>query len=256
MQMPTSNRLRDLKDWARLREFRRANSGKQEFECPVCSYRGPFRDIHPRSGRRLHAECPRCGARERHRIQCLALAKLLAGRDTSSQSMIHFAPEPFFRPFFSRSFGRYETADLDRPGVDHHVDLQNLPFGDGSYDFVFASHVLEHVPDDRRALREIRRILKPAGVAVLPVPIVAGSTVEYPAPNPFECHHVRAPGYDYFDRYRAVFSRVDLVRSESLPAIHQVFIYEDRTAFPSAESPLRPPMPGTRHGDIVPICHA
>jgi SAM-dependent methyltransferase len=254
--MLPSSRLRDLKDWVRLRGFRRANAGKQEFECPVCGYQGPFMDFDAATGLRLNALCPRCGAKERHRIQALVLAQVLAGRDTSSQSMIHFAPERFFKPFFSRAFGRYETADLKKPGVDHYVDLQALPFPNASYDFVYASHVLEHVADDARAIREIHRILKPGGIAVLPVPIVAERTVEYPAPNPREFHHVRAPGYDYFDRYRAVFPRVDLVRSESLPAIHQLYYCEDRTVFPTADCPLRPPMPGERHPDIVPVCYA
>ena len=184
------------------------------------------------------------------------MEKLLAGRDTSHLSMLHFAPERFFRRWFSQAFGTYETADLHKPGVDHNVDLQCLPFPDASYDFVYASHVLEHVPDDRKALREIRRILKPSGIAVLPVPLYAERTVEYGAANPHEFHHVRAPGYDYFDRYREVFPRVDLVRSESLPEIHQLYMYEDRTGFPTEASPLRPPMAGTRHADVVPICYA
>src|SRR5690606_22016623 len=115
----------------------------------------------------------------------------------------------------------------------HKVDLQGLPFADASYDFVMASHVLEHVPDDRKALAEIRRILKPGGIAVLPVPIICKTTVEYPAPNPYESNHVRAPGLDYFDRYDEHFARVERFTSEQMPAKHQVFIYEDRSGFPS-----------------------
>jgi SAM-dependent methyltransferase len=121
--------------------------------------------------------------------------------------MLHFAPEPFFREFFTRRFGQYETADLKRKGVDHKVDLQQLPFGDKTYDFVFASHVLEHIPDDHKAIFEIHRILKPNGMAILPVPIYSEKTIEYPEPNPHEFFHVRAPGTDYFDRYERYFQR-------------------------------------------------
>lgn len=248
--------MRELSDWVNGQLFRATHPGKPRFECPICGYAGPFKDFESSAGPRLHALCPRCGSKERHRIQCLAMKQLFGVRDTSRLSMLHFAPERYFRSWFMRSFGRYETADLLKPGVDHQVDLQHLPFPDASYDFVYASHVLEHVPDDRRAIREIRRILTPSGIAVLPVPIAAEKTVEYGAPNPHESGHVRAPGYDYFDRYREVFARVELVRSESLPEIHQVYVYADFTMFPTEACPLRPPMSGTRHADIVPICYA
>jgi hypothetical protein len=79
--------------------------------------------------------------------------------------------------------------------------------------------------------------------------------VEYPAPNPHEADHVRAPGPDYFDRYRRYFSRVDTVDSASLPDEYQPFIYESRSQWPTPECPWRPPMPGDKHVDIVPICY-
>jgi ubiquinone/menaquinone biosynthesis C-methylase UbiE len=170
--------------------------------------------------------------------------------------MLHFAPETFFREFFSKRFGEYETADLVMKDVDHHVDLQGLPFEDQTYDFVFASHVLEHIPDDRKAISEIRRILKPNGIAVLPVPLVAEKTIEYPEPNPHEAYHVRAPGLDYFDRYDCHFSRVERFSSDSLPDKYQLFVFEDRSQWPTNECPLRPAMQGEKHIDIVPVCYA
>jgi ubiquinone/menaquinone biosynthesis C-methylase UbiE len=54
----------------------------------------------------------------------------------------------------------------------HRVDIQDMPFEDNTYDLVRCSHVLEHVPDDRRALSEIRRILAPNGIAVIQVPLL------------------------------------------------------------------------------------
>lgn len=174
----------------------------------------------------------------------------------ASMRLLHVAPEPLFRGYFKRRFGRYETADLRMRDVDHTVDLTDLPFADGTYDVVFASHVLEHIADDHRALGEIRRVLRPGGLAVLPVPLVAEHTVEYPEPNPNEAYHVRAPGYaDYYERYHAVFSRVDLFGSETFPDRYQLYLYEDRSIFPTARCPWRPRMPGERHPDIVPVCH-
>lgn len=236
--------------------FRLLNAGKPRFVCPICGYAGPFRAINPATGPRKHALCPKCGAAERHRLQYLVLRQLLARRKTADAALLHFAPEPFLRHFFKERFRSYETADLVAKGVDHVVDIQAMPFDDARYDFVFASHVLEHVPDDARAIAEIRRILRPGGVALLPVPIVAERTVEYPAPNPNESGHVRAPGYDYFERYERHFARVELVDSRSFPPEFQLFVYEDRSGYPTKECPLRPPMAGERHHDVVPVCYA
>lgn len=185
----------------------------------------------------------------------MVVNNLLDDINSSALKMLHFAPEPFFREFFSKRFGQYETADLKRRDVDHNVDLQNLPFEDQCYDFVFASHVLEHIPDDEKAISEIRRILKPNGIAILPVPIVGEKTVEYLEPNPHEAYHVRAPGFDYFDRYERYFSTVDKIRSDSLPNRYQIFTYVDRSQWPTEECLLRPSMQGKKHIDIVPVCY-
>lgn len=239
----------------RLALFRLRHLGGQSYECPICGYVGPF-GVQRASVPRPDAVCPGCGALERHRLQFLALQEVLSRIDASGMKLLHFAPEPLFRTFFVSRLGAYETADLVMEGVDHRVDLQKLPFADASYDIVFASHVLEHVSDDAAAISEIRRILRPSGIAVLPVPIVADRTVEYGAPNPHEDGHVRAPGLDYFDRYRKVFTRVDTYASDSWPERHQLFVFEDRTGWPTAQSPQRPAMAGHRHFDFVPVCHA
>ena len=229
---------------------------KRRFVCPICDYSGPFDDFYPETGARKHARCPGCNAFERHRIQYLVLSRLLNGMNASELTMLHFAPEAFFKDFFSKRFGRYDTADLFMEDVDYKVDLQELPFEDHTYDFVFASHVMEHIPNDKKAIAEVKRILKPGGMAILPVPIVADKTVEYPEPNPYESNHVRAPGLDYFDRYRLIFAKVDLFGSDAFPTRYQLYIYEDRSGYPTARSPLRPSMPGKKHIDIVPVCYA
>lgn len=235
--------------------FRLTNRGKASFECPVCGYRGPFRDLRSPTGTRQHAQCPRCGALERHRLQYLVLSQVLQSRTCRSERLLHFAPEPFFRDMLRRRFGAYETADIDGRGVDHRVDIQHLPFSAATYDVVFASHVLEHVQDDQRAISEVRRILRPGGLAILPVPIVAAKTIEYPYPNGREFGHVRAPGPDYFQRYALYFDRVETIASDSLPARFQLFVYEDRSRWPTEDCPWRQPMQGDRHCDFVPVCY-
>jgi SAM-dependent methyltransferase len=212
-------------------------------------------DIDVPTGFRKHCKCPSCGAYERHRLQYLVVMDVLKGLNTSKMKMLHIAPEPFFRLIFSKKFGKYETADLKMKGVDHKVDLQKLQFSDASYDIIFASHVLEHIPDDNRAIKEIHRVLRPNGIAILPVPIVSEKTIEYPDPNPNEAYHVRAPGMDYFIKYKRYFSKVEKRSSDSLPPRYQLFLYEDRTVFPTEQCPLRPPMQGEKHVDVVPVCY-
>jgi ubiquinone/menaquinone biosynthesis C-methylase UbiE len=95
------------------------------------------------------------------------------------------------------------------------VDLQCLPFEGYTYDVVYAPHVLEHISDDRKATSEIRRILRPNGMAILPVPIYSGKTVECSEPNPNESGHVRAAGLDYFNKYERYFSEVEKFYSGS-----------------------------------------
>lgn len=235
--------------------FRVLHRNDEKFECPICGYKGPFGSFRSYVGCRKNAECPQCVGLERHRLEYLAVKDALSTRSSREMKMLHIAPEPFFRQMFSRQFAKYETADLFMKGVDHKVDICDLPFDDRTYDFILASHVLEHILDDRRAVKEIRRVLRPNGIAVLPVPIVSDKTIEYHEANPFEEGHVRAPGPDYFERYKEYFGRVEVYGSNSFSSKHQIFLYEDRSRWPSAECPLRPAMQGTKHAEFVPVCY-
>jgi ubiquinone/menaquinone biosynthesis C-methylase UbiE len=170
--------------------------------------------------------------------------------------MLHFAPENVFRRIFSQRFQQYETADLFMRGVDHKVDILSLPFKDATYDCIFASCVLEHISDDRKAIQEIRRILRPNGIALLSVPVVCTTTIEYPQANPGEGGHWRACGFDYFERYKKYFGDVKIYTSESFPEKYQPFAYEDRSVWPNKDCPLRPPMQGKKHAEFVPVCYA
>ena len=234
--------------------FRLFSRGKEQFECPVCNYKGPFADFYGFAGNRKHAMCPQCGALERHRLQYLVLISIMNRMNVSGRNMLHFAPEALFSKMFSERFAGYETADLYMKGVNHKVDLQNLPFNDATYDVVYASHVLEHISDDRKAIQEISRVLKPNGVAVLPVPIVCEKTIEYPSANPYEAGHVRAPGLDYFEKYKEFFDEIEVYASNQFPEKYQLFMYEDRAIWPTRDCPLRLPMQGKRHPDFVPVC--
>jgi SAM-dependent methyltransferase len=237
--------------WCKLR-----HPLKDRFVCPLCTYHGPFRDGMPLAGGRIvDSDCPYCGSNVRMRMQFLVMNYLACKMDLSSLTIYHFSPEVLSGEYYKEMFGDYLTAGLTEKPVDCPADLTNLPFPDLSCDFIFASHILEHIQDDARALSEIARVLKPNGIAVLPVPIVQEKTVEYGGPNPYETDHVRAPGLDYFDKYKAVFSKVEVFSSEDFDPKFQLLKFEDRTVYPTKNSPMKRSMPGNWHLDYVPVCY-
>lgn len=96
--------------------------------------------------------------------------------------MLHIAPEVCLEKKFRQVFGRnYVTADLNRNDVQLKIDVTNMPLSNDSFDIIFCSHVLEHVPDDLKALREFHRILKPDGWMMLLVPVNVDKTIEDPS---------------------------------------------------------------------------
>ena len=224
--------------------------------CPICGYNGRFLKRAAVTGARLAAQCPRCGALERHRIQRLVYGELERTVGFGGARVLEFAPESFTADYLGQRFDVHVTVDLLRDDVDCRLDITRLPFPDGAFDVVIASHVLEHIPDDRAALAEIARVMTPAGLAVLPVPIVNGTTTEYAAPNRFEDYHVRAPGPDYYDRYHDHFMQVTTFDSDDFDAVHQVHLCEDRSVFPAERFPDRQGSSGLRHADIVAVASA
>lgn len=249
--------LESVKPFIKSNICRIRNLNKEKYTCPICHYNGPFADyIMADIWIIKHSRCPKCDGFERHRLQKLVIDHLQNYYDFSKMRMLHLAPEPFLKKDFQLMFQNYICADLYQPQVDIKVDLTHLPFQTKEFDFVFASHVLEHIKDDLSALSEIKRVLKPGGIAILPVPIVSETTIEYPEPNPFEANHVRAPGFDYYERYNNYFSRIELFSSEDFPSNYQTFIYEDRSIYPTPKCPWRQPMKAEKHLDWVPVCFA
>ena len=240
----------------RLAFFKARHAEEPAFVCPLCGYEGPFRSYHNLPGGRRYARCPDCGAFERHRLMYLAYRDATQGRDLSALSVIHFAPEPYMGRILQQDFGAYTTADLYMDNVDHKADLADLPFPDASFDAVMVAHVLVLIEDDRQALREVHRILRPGGLAFLAEPMIAPATVEYgSAQENTGGYLLRAPGPDYYDRHRDIFARVETYQTSDFPEHHQLYVYEDRTPWPTPEMPKRPPMPGERHIDMMAVCY-
>lgn len=174
---------------------------------------------------RPEARCPACGALERHRLIALFFREWSDLFSGGNRSMLHFSPEAVFEQQFRHIPELdYLTADLSDPRVMVRMDISAIPYPDHHFDIIYCSHVLEHVPDDRQAMRELRRVLKPSGWAVLQVPVTVETTVEDPTvTDPQERlrlfgqeDHVRRYGIDYPQRLEAAGFRVLAIPAERI----------------------------------------
>lgn len=163
---------------------------------------------------RQNALCPGTLSLERHRLLWLYLDRK-TNFLTDAIRVLHVAPEQvFYRKFKSFSHWDYTTTDLHSPLADVKADICALPFEDNTYDFILCNHVLEHIPNDLKAMEELYRVLKPGGTAILQVPL------EEDRENTFEddsitdqqertrifgqYDHVRIYGQDYYKRLQEV----------------------------------------------------
>ena len=175
------------------------------------------------SKQRKNALSPSTLSLERHRLMWLFL-KNETSFFTSSKKIktLHIAPEQCFLKIFKKQKNLdYITSDLESPIADVKADICNLPFKNDSFDVVFCNHVLEHIPDDKKAMQELFRVLKKGGFGVFQIP------QDMSRENTFEdasitdkkertkifgqYDHVRVYGRDYFNKLRSVGFKVDEV---------------------------------------------
>lgn len=183
---------------------------------------------------------------ERHRLFWLYL-KNETDFFTKPQKVLHFAPEQaFWNRFKKLEHLEYVTTDLNSPLAEVKADICNLPFESNSFDFVICNHVLEHIPNDTKAMEEIYRVMVPGGTAILQVPYdkKRESTFEDDSiTDPKErteifgqYDHVRVYGMDYFKKLESIGFEVAPV---------------DYTATLSEEDIERYRLP---KGELVPVC--
>lgn len=155
---------------------------------------------------------------ERHRLLWLYL-KNETDFFTAPRKVLHFAPEQaFYKRFRNLKNLQYTTTDLNSPLADVKADICNLPFENNSYDLILCNHVLEHIPDDTKAMQELYRIMKPGGMGIFQIPqdLSRETTFEDNSiTDPKErarifgqYDHVRVYGRDYFDKLRSIGFRV------------------------------------------------
>lgn len=151
---------------------------------------------------------------ERHRLLWLYL-KNKTDFFTSPKKVLHFAPEQaFYKRFRKQKNLDYITTDLHSPLADVKADICNLPFKDNEFDVILCNHVLEHIPDDTKAMQELYRVLKKGGMAILQIPqdLSREKTFEDNSITDRkerakifgQYDHVRIYGRDYFDKLRSI----------------------------------------------------
>lgn len=158
---------------------------------------------------------------ERHRLFWLYL-KNETTFFKKNHKVLHFAPEQaFYKHFLNLKNINYTTTDLNSPIADVKADICNLPFEDNSFDFIICNHVLEHIPDDHKAMKELYRVLSFGGTAIIQVPYDVTRSTSYEdnsITDPKErakifgqYDHVRIYGMDYFNKLENVGFQVEAV---------------------------------------------
>lgn len=170
--------------------------------------------------------CPFCGSIDRGRWVDFVLKSFTDIYSHQGRKIMHFAPEKIISEKLERQNGKdYYTCDIRKGAGKYQVDITNIPFRDGMFDFIIVNHVLEHIPDEARALRELKRCLKNTGTLVLSFPIATDA-------NTFEDasvksasdrrrffnqeDHVRLYGKDYLARMEGHGLRVKVYTPEKL----------------------------------------
>lgn len=137
------------------------------FTCNCCGH--SFKKFLPKGTsieQRENAQCPDCGSLERNRLLLFYLE-----RETEvfnkTLKVLHFAPEPCLYKRLSKTEGEYIDGDINPANARHVVDITDIPFPQGYFDLIICSHVLGHIPDEPKAIQELKRVLKPGGEALV-----------------------------------------------------------------------------------------
>jgi SAM-dependent methyltransferase len=178
-------------------------------ECPCCSSR--LRDFAPfyQGSNLVDKICTKCLSLSRHRLIWLYLND--KGVFAKHLKVLHTAPEECFEKIFEKSKNiKYTTIDIDPNKANVSMDITSMDFADNSFDLIISVHVLEHILDDTKAMKEFHRVLMPGGFAILQVPIdySRDKTYEDSSIVLFEDRekafqqgdHVRIYGKDYVER--------------------------------------------------------
>jgi SAM-dependent methyltransferase len=156
-----------------------------------------------------NAQCPKCGSGERQRILYFYLKDEIDFFKISEIKLLDVAPDEFLLDkVFSKVDIDYISVDItNERNPSKIMDITNFEFDNNTFDAIICLHVLEHIPEDMKAMEELYRVLKPGGWAIVQVPIWAFETVEVPESTKDQyldlyghSDHVRRYGFDYKER--------------------------------------------------------
>lgn len=187
--------------------------------CPICGFAGKFRPYRNRA----EARCPRCRSLERHRAQVEAARRCGVLPLCPTWRVLHCAPEPCLGRLLKVS--QYTTLGMNQPRVDVEGDLRALPFPEGQFDLVWASHVLEHILEVEQAIAEIHRVLRPGGLALVDVPMSSAPTCRVD-PTPKNHYHHWRPGVGWANHYTSAGFKV-LYQSRGICVCQRVRLLVD-----------------------------
>ena len=184
---------------------------------------------------RKNALSPSTYSLERHRMLWLYL-KNETDIFTKKIRLLHFAPEPAFHKIFKNCNNiSYDTIDLNSPLAEIKADICDLPIENDTYDYILCNHVLEHIDDDIKAMRELYRVLKKGGIGIfqIPIDVERKNTFEDPSiTSPKQRNkifgqydHVRIYGMDYFDRLKSVGFSVNQINYGEKLSEEEIFKY-------------------------------
>ncbi len=170
---------------------------------------------------RPNALCPGTLSLERHRLLWLYL-QFKTNFLTDTLKVLHIAPEQvFYKKFKSFTNWDYTTTDLYSPLADIKADICALPFEDETFDLILCNHVLEHIPDDHKAMSELYRVLKKGGTLIAQVPLEEGRLKSFEDDSITDkkkrteifgqYDHVRLYGMDYYQRLESIGFQTEAV---------------------------------------------
>lgn len=199
--------------------------------CPVCNNVIKFKPFG--NPPRHNALCPKCRSLERDRLANFVIETKFSNLLNKPSKVLHFAPElNFYKIFDEKDNVDYYPVDIDperyekrNMSIRKQVNMEDIPFIDNYFDFIYNSHVLEHVPNDLQAMSELYRVLKSEGYCLIAVPLSnAPETFQNDKYNTPELRlkhygqkdHLRIYGNDFKDKLESVGFNVEIIVPENI----------------------------------------
>lgn len=260
---PLQSRYRSALDYFRIQSLKRKYSpyktGVPPYQCNFCGAKyqkfvpeyptGDIREAieknHVIAGFGENVYCPACLSKNRERLVKAVLENYTTIYD---KNILHFSPEKHLYHFLQKTAKKVTTVDIE-PGFYRHIDKNiskadatDLPFANETFDILVANHILEHIPDDQAAMKEMHRVLNAKGLAILQVPYseTITKTLEEPDIDDPEKQaalfgqkdHVRIYAKsDYINRLQHAGFRVNILTPEILKEYRVYAIQEDESVF-------------------------